>query len=192
MKTGWMVVFVFMLRSFSCVRRKSAEAWSLNGRTIRTGSALLLSVSEGTGCSDALMAMKRVMVELIRSFGYSRRKNNNLRRSHSSEKQVQLEESRNARSSIVFSFEKAYWKLEPNLSEDLRDLTASTLRSLALNYIHRKGPKPPKTLLIVIHQLKKRDNIVITKPDKGSGVVVMDKDEQLRLLAEASINDLTN
>jgi len=58
-----MVVFVFMLRSFSCVRRKSAEAWSLNGRTIRTGSGLLLSVGEGTGCSEALMAMKRVMVE---------------------------------------------------------------------------------------------------------------------------------
>ena len=61
---------------------------------------------------------------------------------------------------VKASFEKAYWKLEPNLSEDLRDLTASTLRSLALNYIHRKGPKPPKTLLKAIHQLKKRDDIV--------------------------------
>ena len=91
---------------------------------------------------------------------------------------------------VKASFEKAYWKLEPNLSEDLRDLTASTLRSLALNYIHRKGPKPPKTLFKAIHQLKKRDDIVINKPDKGSGVV-MDKDKYLRLLAEASINNLT-
>ena len=80
------MVFVFMLRSFSCVRRKSAEAWSLNGRTIRIGSGQLLSVGEGTGCSEALMAMKRVMVKLIRSSGYSRGENNNLRRSHSSEK----------------------------------------------------------------------------------------------------------
>jgi len=64
------VVFVFMLRSFSCVRTKSAEAWSLNGRTIRTGSGLLLSVGEGTICSDALMAMKRAMLKLIRSSGY--------------------------------------------------------------------------------------------------------------------------
>jgi len=55
---------------------------------------------------------------------------------------------------VKASFEKAYWKLEPNLSEDLCDLTASTLCSLALNYIHRKGPKPPKTLLKAIHQLK--------------------------------------
>ena len=85
-ENSWMVVFVFMLRSFSCMRRKSAEAWSLNGRTIPTGSGLLLSVGEGTGCSEALMAMKRVMVQLIRSSGYSRWENNNLRRSHSTEK----------------------------------------------------------------------------------------------------------
>ena len=80
------MVFVFVLRSFSCVRRKLAEAWSLNGRTIRKGSGLLLSVGEGTGCSETLMAMKRVMVELIKSSGYSRWENNNLRRSHSLEK----------------------------------------------------------------------------------------------------------
>jgi len=30
---------------------------------------------------------------------------------------------------------------------------------------------------------------VITKPDKGSGVVVMDRSEYLRLLSEASVND---
>ena len=37
------------------------------------------------------------------------------------------------------SFEKAYWKLESHIPENLRDLAASTLRSVALNYIHRKG-----------------------------------------------------
>ena len=39
--------------------------------------------------------------------------------------------------------------------------------------------------------MKKGDDIVITRPDKGSGVVVMDKVEYLRLLADASINDAT-
>ena len=74
------------LRSFSCMQRISAEAWSLNGRTIRTGSGLLFSVGEGMGCSVAFMAMKRVMVEFISLSGYLRRENNNLRGSHSSEK----------------------------------------------------------------------------------------------------------
>ena len=39
--------------------------------------------------------------------------------------------------------------------------------------------------------MKRRDDIVITKPDKGSGVVVMSKPEYLRLLSEASIKDAT-
>ena len=77
------------------------------------------------------------------------------------------------------------------LPEEFRDLAASTLRSVAVNYIHRKGPKPPRTLLKAIHQLKRRDDIVVTKPDKGSGVVVLDKAEYLRLLAEASVNNVT-
>ena len=92
---------------------------------------------------------------------------------------------------IKASFEKAYWKLKPHLPEDLCVLAASTLCSVALNYVHRKGPKRPRTLLTTIHQLKKRDNIVITKHDKGSGVVIMDKTQYIRLLAEASINDAT-
>lgn len=46
------------------------------------------------------------------------------------------------------------------------------------------------SLLKTIHQLKKCDNIVITKHDKGFGV--MDKEQYIRLLAEASISDATN
>ena len=38
----------------------------------------------------------------------------------------------------------------------------------------------------------KKIEIVITKPDKSSGVVVMDKSEYLRLLSEASINNDTS
>ena len=88
------------------------------------------------------------------------------------------------------SFEKAYWSLEPHLeNDDLKELAAATLRSVALNYIQRKVQKPSKTLLLDIEQLKQRDDIVITKPDKGSGLVVMDKSEYLRLLSKASIDD---
>ena len=77
------------------------------------------------------------------------------------------------------------------LAEDKKELAAATLRSIALNYIQRKGPKPPKTLVKSIQQLKKRDDIVITKPDKGSGVVIMDKSDYIRLMSEAAINDRT-
>ena len=35
-KTGWMTMWVFKLRSFSCLRTKSAESWSLKGSTVRT------------------------------------------------------------------------------------------------------------------------------------------------------------
>ena len=52
-----------------------------------------------------------------------------------------------------------------------------------------EGPKPPKTLLPAIKQLKRRSDTVITKPDKGSGVVVMDKSQYIGLLSEASVND---
>ena len=90
---------------------------------------------------------------------------------------------------VKASFEKAYWRLEPSLPEEKKELTATTLRSIALNYIGRKGPKPPKALQRAINQLRQRDDIVITKPDKGSGVVVMDKTEYIRLLNDASIND---
>ena len=64
---------------------------------------------------------------------------------------------------------------QPTLPDDKKDLAAVTLRSIALNYIERKGPKSPKTLLKSINKLKKLDDIVITKPDKGSGVFVMNK-----------------
>ena len=56
-----------------------------------------------------------------------------------------------------------------------KELAAATLRSNALNYIKRKGLAPPKSMLRAIGQLKKRDDIVITRPDKGSGVVILDK-----------------
>ena len=92
---------------------------------------------------------------------------------------------------VKANFEKAYWQLEPTLCDDKKELAKATLRSIALNYIDRKGPRPPKALVRSINQLKKRDDIVISKPDKGSGVVVMNKSDYIRLLSEASINDET-
>ena len=91
---------------------------------------------------------------------------------------------------VLASFEKAYWKIEPLLEDpDKRELASSTLRSIALNYIQRTSPNPPKALVKALNRLKKRNDIVITKPDKGSGVVVMDKAEYTRLLSTASIDD---
>ena len=90
---------------------------------------------------------------------------------------------------VKASFGKAYWKLDPALPEEKKELAAATFRSIALNYIERKGPRPPKPLVKAVNELKRRDDIVITKPDKGSGVVVMDRTEYIRLLSEASIAD---
>lgn len=54
---------------------------------------------------------------------------------------------------IQVTFEKAYWKLEPKLSNDKKELAAVTLQPITLNYIERKSPKPPKTLVKSIQQL---------------------------------------
>ncbi|XP_068742347.1 uncharacterized protein [Montipora capricornis] len=92
---------------------------------------------------------------------------------------------------VKVAFEKAFWNLEPKLSDVSKELAATTLYSIALNYVKQKGPTPPKSTLRAIGQLKKNEDIIITRPDKGSGVVVMDKSEYVRLLYEASINDET-
>ena len=63
-----MTVWVFRLRSFSCLRTKSAESWSLKGRTIRTVG---FSFGVGNGCgSSTLEAINDLTVELIRCCGY--------------------------------------------------------------------------------------------------------------------------
>ena len=91
---------------------------------------------------------------------------------------------------IQASVEKAYWRKEPLLHDaDEKELASSTLRSIALNYTQRTSPNPPKAPVKALNRLKKRDDIVITKPDKGSGVVVMDKPEYIRLLGAASVDN---
>ena len=83
---------------------------------------------------------------------------------------------------IQATFEKAYWKLEPKISSDNKKLGVATLRAIALNYSERKGPAPPKAMLRAKSQLKKRNDVVVTKLDKGSRVVVMDKSDYVGLL----------
>ena len=92
-----MFVWIFWLKSVSWSQRISAEAWSLNGRTIRTGFDPLVSAGEETDWSDTFEAKKRVTAESISFSKYSSLENNCLRRSHSSEEKDQSEESRNAR-----------------------------------------------------------------------------------------------
>ena len=56
---------------------------------------------------------------------------------------------------VKASFEKAYWSLELHLNNNnLKELSAATLCSVALNCIERKSPKPPKMLLRAIDELK--------------------------------------
>ena len=52
-----------------------------------------------------------------------------------------------------------------------------------------KSPSPPKSVVCALNKLNKRDDIVVTKPDKGSGVVIMDKVDYIRILSDASIID---
>ena len=49
--------------------------------------------------------------------------------------------------------------------------------------------EPPKALQKAVQQLKRRSVIVITKPINGSGVVVMDGADYVRLLHDAPIKD---
>ena len=93
---------------------------------------------------------------------------------------------------IQATFEKANWKLEPKLSDENKELTAATLRSIGLNYIKLKERSDTtKTMLRAIGQLKKRADIVITRPDKSSGVVIMNKTDYVSLLKESSVSDET-
>lgn len=41
-----------------------------------------------------------------------------------------------------------------------RELSNTTLRSIAFNYIDRKGPSPPKSLIGALNHLKRQDDDV--------------------------------
>jgi hypothetical protein len=91
---------------------------------------------------------------------------------------------------IKASFEKAYWKLDSSLDENQKELATATLQSIALNYIQRRVPRPPSSLLRALSRLRKRDDIIISRPDKGNGVVILDKVEYKELLKRSSVDKI--
>ena len=55
------------------------------------------------------------------------------------------------------TFEKAYWNIDSHLaSDDMTELAATTLRSVASDYINQRVLRPPKTLLKAIEELRNR------------------------------------
>ena len=54
--------------------------------------------------------------------------------------------------------------------------------------MQRKGSTPPKILLRAISRLRKQQDIVISRSDKGSGVIILDKSQYLELLKKSSVN----
>ena len=82
---------------------------------------------------------------------------------------------------VQASFEKVYWRLEQTVPEEKKELAVPQpcAQSPALNYVEWRGPRPPKALQQAINQLKRRDDIVNTKPDTASGVMVMDSSEYI-------------
>lgn len=64
-----------------------------------------------------------------------------------------------------------------------------TFNRFELNSAHT--PSPPKALVEALNRSKKREDIVVTIPGKGSGIVVMGKSQHIRLLSSASIDDVT-
>lgn len=57
--------------------------------------------------------------------------------------------------------------------------------------VNNRTPAPPREMLRAIGLLKKRNDLIITKPDKGLEVLIMDKSDYKNLLKESSINDET-
>lgn len=75
---------------------------------------------------------------------------------------------------VTASFKKVSWKWTM-LMWQRKGIGITNPMLLALNYIEKKPFLAPKALLRTANQLQKRDDIVVTKPDKGDGVVITDK-----------------
>ena len=69
-----------------------------------------------------------------------------------------------------------------------------SLEKIDLSSLHStsKSSKATKALQKAVQQLKRRSDIVITTPYKGSGVIVMDRADYGHLLHDTSIKDTSN
>ena len=101
--------------------------------------------------------------------------------------------------SIRASFDKAAfqisWELNKQEVSDDRvntiDRLTATLKTLSEKYCAVRKPLLPRPFREAICNLCKRNDIVISKPDKGNGIVILDKDVYISLLESASVQDTT-
>ena len=81
-------------------------------------------------------------------------------------------------SEIFTTFEKIHHSFLNNLkSEETKSQIKAHLSYLANSYFYNYKPSPPRILRQdrVLRNLRKNKDIVITKPDKGNGVVILDQ-----------------
>ena len=73
-----------------------------------------------------------------------------------------------------------------------KDILVSSLSSLCEKYCASKPTqRVPRALQSAAFRLRRLSNVIITRPDKGNGVILLDKNCYLSLLNEASVSDTT-
>ena len=70
-----------------------------------------------------------------------------------------------------------------------KDIIVSSLKSMCEKYCDFNNQHMPRSLKAACINLRKNSDIIITKPDKGNGVVLLDKSDYISLLKKASVDD---
>ena len=88
-----------------------------------------------------------------------------------------IQPDKNRKSEIFTTFEKIHRLFLSNLkSKETKSQIKANLSYLANSYIYNYKPSPrilrPHR---IIRNLRKNKDIVVTKPDKGNGVVILDR-----------------
>ena len=92
---------------------------------------------------------------------------------------------------IRSSFEKLAVLMSRNMNGHLKENLACSLKTICEQYCAARHQNMPKSLHDAVQSLKKNNNIIISKPDKGNGVVILNKDDYTCLLRKASVDDAT-
>ena len=91
-----------------------------------------------------------------------------------------------SKTDVFVTFEKVYNFLSSNLKEGINDAELKAdITHMAHKYV--SSYKPSKQALrkhSILKKLKKNPDIIITKPDKGNGVVVMDRTDYDKRMLE--------